>query len=347
MASNIYQHCPICSKPILYSERYPRAVCETCYDKACDAHGRKLSFSNVSIDGGFNAVVTDTQEEYQSHTCYVEGVECWADEARFGGIVLVVMPKYLFSRFQANEIESLHRELFKVLNISQDQLQALYKVMQQEFEVGGYPEHTLPRNIFHSHDESFQKRYEEALVVGVDIPSLFERDDNISSKKTVIIFGQDPLRKSNKRVEEIGIATPYALHLKDCREKLRNTRLYFDLIKVLLDAGYRVYLTDISKVWVSEANCDRGIPLSKQDHARFIQVLEAESKIFEPVAVITWGQVASKAIKSINLNVRHLEFPHPSGAANGTWRKLMGKPATRENRINYWRQEVFAYLSRL
>lgn len=133
MSYGKYHPCPICSKPVPHWGRYPRAVCETCYDKACDAHGRKLSFSNVSIDGGFNAVVTDTQEEYQSHTCYVEGVECWADEARFGGIVLVVMPKYLFSRFQANEIESLHRELFKVLNISQDQLQALYRTHLTSF----------------------------------------------------------------------------------------------------------------------------------------------------------------------------------------------------------------------
>lgn len=345
MSYGKYHLCPICSKPVSHWERYPRAVCETCYDKACDAHGRKLSFSNVSIDGGFNAVVTDTQEEYRSHTCYVEGVKCWADEARFGGIVLVVMP-YLFSRFQANELESLQRELFKVLDISQSQLEDLYEVMQQEFEVEGYPEHTLPRNTFHSHNESFQKRYEEALVIGVDIPSLFERDDNISSKKTVIIFGQDPLRKSNKRVEEIGIATPYALHLKDCREKLRNTRLYFDLIKVLLDAGYRVYLTDIFKVWVSEASCDRGILLSKQDQARFIQILKAELEIFEPVGIVAWGKVASKAIKSINLDFEHLDFPHPSGA-NRIWNTLISKPVTREKRINFWQEKVFAYLSRL
>ncbi|RCJ15517.1 hypothetical protein [Nostoc sp. ATCC 53789] len=62
------------------------------------------------------------------------------------------------------------------------------------------------------------------------------------------------------------------------------------MIKVLLDAGYRVYLTDIFKVWVSEANCDRGIPPNKKDRTRFIQVLKTELEIFEPVAVITWGK---------------------------------------------------------
>ncbi|AFZ60357.1 uracil-DNA glycosylase [Anabaena cylindrica FACHB-243] len=257
------------------------------------------------------------------------------------------MSDYLFSQFKANEFEALHKELSKVLDISQSQLQALYEVMLQEFELEGYPEHTLPRNIFHSHDQIFQKYYEEALVVGVDIPSLLEKNNNNSNKKTVAILGQDPLRKSDKKVEEIGIATPYALHLKNCREKLRNTRLYFDLIKVLLDEGYRVYLTDIFKVWVSEANCDHGLPLSKQDRTRFIQVLKTELEIFEPLAVITWGRIASSTIRSINLEVKHLEFPHPSGAANGAWCKLMLKPATRENRINFWQEKVFAYLSGL
>jgi len=52
-------------------------------------------------------------------------------------------------------------------------------------------------------------------------------------------------------------------------------------------------------------------------------------------------------IKSINLDFKHPEFPHPSGAANGTWRKLIGKPATRENRINFLLPKVFAYLSEL
>lgn len=40
------------------------------------------------MSGGFEAIVADTKEEYPSHICYIEGVECWADEARFGGIVI-------------------------------------------------------------------------------------------------------------------------------------------------------------------------------------------------------------------------------------------------------------------
>ena len=40
------------------------------------------------MSGGFKAVVDETQEEGEDHICYIEGVKCWADEARFGGIVI-------------------------------------------------------------------------------------------------------------------------------------------------------------------------------------------------------------------------------------------------------------------
>ena len=104
------------------------------------------------------------------------------------------------------------------------------------------------------------------------------------------------------------------MHSKFCREEYYKTKLYFDLIKVLLDEGYRVYLTDIFKVWVSEADKDKAISLSKQDYHRFTNVLRAELEIFNPIAVITWGTVASKAFKSIDLDFKHLESPHPSSA---------------------------------
>ena len=83
-----YHPCPICSKSVPYRERYPRAVCENCSNKACDAYGQKLSFYNISLSGGFKAVFSETQEEYKSQICYINGIECWADEARFGGIVI-------------------------------------------------------------------------------------------------------------------------------------------------------------------------------------------------------------------------------------------------------------------
>ena len=82
--------CPICSNPVRHRERYPLAVCQNCYNKACDAEGQKLVFFNLSMSGGFRAMVVDTEKVYPSHICYIENKKCWADEARFGGIVIQI-----------------------------------------------------------------------------------------------------------------------------------------------------------------------------------------------------------------------------------------------------------------
>ncbi len=39
--------------------------------------------------------------------------------------------------------------------------------MRKEFEMEGFPEHTLSRDIFHSSTESFQKSYDDAWLIGV------------------------------------------------------------------------------------------------------------------------------------------------------------------------------------
>lgn len=88
MAPKIHQYCPICSKSVEPNLRYPRYVCSECADKALSKDGRILTFFNLSIGGGFGAQYTDTGEEYSSHDCYIDGVKCFADEARFGGIVI-------------------------------------------------------------------------------------------------------------------------------------------------------------------------------------------------------------------------------------------------------------------
>ena len=254
------------------------------------------------------------------------------------------MKKYLFSQFRSGEFEVIYQQLTTVFDIPIDELRALYQVMREEFEIEGYPEHTISRTVFHSWDQNFQARYEQAFVVGIDFPSILECANGVVEKKTIAILGQDPLRRSDKPIPDISTGTPYALHLKNCRQVLRNTRLYFDLIQVLLEAGYRVYLTDVLKIWVSEANRCQGISLSPKDRDRFIQVLKAELEIVAPEAVITWGRTASNTIKGLGLATKHFEFPHPSGAANGAWRKLLGKPATRDNRIQFWKQTLLDYL---
>jgi ADP-ribosylglycohydrolase len=82
------QFCPICSRPVSPNPRYPRYACRECAAKASSQDGRALTFFNLSIGGGYGAQYTDTGEQYLSQDCNIDGVKCFADEARFGGIVI-------------------------------------------------------------------------------------------------------------------------------------------------------------------------------------------------------------------------------------------------------------------
>lgn len=82
--------CPICGVSLDPMPRYPCHVCADCASKAVAADGRRLQFSNVDMSGGFAASYADTGETYASHACWIGGIACHADEARFGGIVIEV-----------------------------------------------------------------------------------------------------------------------------------------------------------------------------------------------------------------------------------------------------------------
>jgi hypothetical protein len=84
------QSCPICEKEVSFNARYPRYICPGCSSDPVDETGKSLVFFNVSITGGFEARYSETDQARDSHICYVSGVKCYADEARFGGIVIQV-----------------------------------------------------------------------------------------------------------------------------------------------------------------------------------------------------------------------------------------------------------------
>lgn len=82
------QACPICGRGVPASPRYPNYVCSACFVEAADEDGHLLDFHNISMTGGFEAVYRATKERRNSHICYIRGIQCYANEARFGGIVI-------------------------------------------------------------------------------------------------------------------------------------------------------------------------------------------------------------------------------------------------------------------
>lgn len=82
------QYCPLCGVKVEPNVRYGNSICFECCARAVDENGRKLGFGNESLSGGFVAWYADTNAARDTHICYIDGIECWADEAHMGGIVI-------------------------------------------------------------------------------------------------------------------------------------------------------------------------------------------------------------------------------------------------------------------
>ena len=69
--------------------RYPRYLCGNCSGRVTDKEDRRVEFFNTEFLGhGCQGRYVDSDEPYNSDVCYVDGVECWAEEAYLGGIVI-------------------------------------------------------------------------------------------------------------------------------------------------------------------------------------------------------------------------------------------------------------------
>jgi hypothetical protein len=244
-----------------------------------------------------------------------------------------------FSRFKNQEFDVISELLCDIFVTSKSELRLLYKEIIDDFAKDGWPSHFVRRSFFKSEYQDFRKIYEISPAIAIDLPSIFELDDGINGKPTIVILGQDS--KSDQDSEQISLGTPYGLHHKGSREILRRTKFYFEMIATLLTLGYRVYLTDVYKVWVCDPNRPYyGVKLPRVDQNKFISALKLEILAMDPVALITWGKESANNVKGIDLNVQHLNFPHPSGAANRTWKKLMNQSPTYENKLAYWSSEI-------
>jgi hypothetical protein len=82
--------CPICDVELQPIPRYSKYVCPQCSNRAKSEDGRPLEFFNQSMSDGYMARYADSNEEYASHKCFIDDTECYADEAKFGGILIEV-----------------------------------------------------------------------------------------------------------------------------------------------------------------------------------------------------------------------------------------------------------------
>jgi hypothetical protein len=90
------QQCPICAAAVDPMTRYLDYVCWPCIEGATNLDGIPVNFANEGISGGLIGFVRDPRTgmfvEDKALTAnpivLIRGIECYADEAHFGGIVI-------------------------------------------------------------------------------------------------------------------------------------------------------------------------------------------------------------------------------------------------------------------
>jgi predicted amidophosphoribosyltransferase len=82
---NETQKCPICGMELPASKRYKNYVCDKCIERAVDEDGKPASFyseARRNEDGSFQTPYTLRK------VCYIDGIKCRGQEAKFGGLVV-------------------------------------------------------------------------------------------------------------------------------------------------------------------------------------------------------------------------------------------------------------------
>lgn len=79
-------NCPICNGLTFTTSRYPNKICNNCEELTVTKNNENIRFFNVDHSGGFVSIVNGKNGDI--HECYVNNIKCYADEARFGGIVV-------------------------------------------------------------------------------------------------------------------------------------------------------------------------------------------------------------------------------------------------------------------
>jgi len=85
------QFCSNCGQPVNYNSRYPKYICKNCVKLITDKRGRRIAFSNTQLLGyGCQGYYIDVEpnKKYDSDICFIKETMFFAQEARFGGIVI-------------------------------------------------------------------------------------------------------------------------------------------------------------------------------------------------------------------------------------------------------------------
>lgn len=147
--------------------------------------------------------------------------------------------------------------------------------------------------------------------LGVDLPTWF-CNKNVSDKGRVMLVSQDPLRVGD-RCGSLYLSSPWAFHSSDFRKKERK-QIPQLLVNNLLEQGYRVYLTDASKLFAHDhAFSERHIIQDEMFKEVFRRVLFKEAELFKPNVIVAVGKIAAQILMNETIdNWEDVTIPEPT-----------------------------------
>ena len=139
--------------------------------------------------------------------------------------------------------------------------------------------------------------------LGHDLPYWIEVP---KEKGRIMLVSQDPLR-NNQDSGVITFSSPFGMHSMD----YRGNRIMTQMVKMLLDNRYSVYLTDFNKLYGKEQN--KPVDFSGM-RKQFIGILMKEIDFWKPDKIIAVGKVAGNALNAVTINTgtKTGTIPHPN-----------------------------------
>ena len=140
--------------------------------------------------------------------------------------------------------------------------------------------------------------------LGHDLPYWIEVPKE-KERGRIMLVSQDPLR-NNRGPGVITLSSPFGMHSLD----YRGNRIMTQMVKMLLDNGYSVYLTDFNKLYGKNPNKPVDFSGMRED---FIDILKSEICFWNPTKIIAVGRVAEEALKAIKgVTCITGAMPHPN-----------------------------------
>lgn len=200
-------------------------------------------------------------------------------------------------------------------------LKQLSDRLRNEFHHGHAPNREMPE----IKPEDWNTRLLEPYAdrpLGYDLPCLLSADR--SEKGRIMLCAQDPLRGPGPA--KLTVGTFFGIDSQYHRTR-RHWGMIWRLVRLLVDRGYDVWVTDAIKLFAGPNMIYKDEKLRNLCYS----VMQEEIAAFRPNRVIAFGSIAESALRAVIAHQQVIRVPHPTAR---------GVRGTLHERFNFYRDAI-------